>query len=118
MGHRPITEERIAGFWAKVDRSGGEDACWPWTLSKTRFGHGSAQLSQFKGAHCIAWMLYYGFLIPKGKQVCHSCDNPPCCNPKHLWIGTAKDNARDRNTKGRFRGGRKRKVIDLQAVNI
>jgi len=51
-------------------------------------------------AHRVAWKLAYGE-IPEGLHVLHHCDNPPCCNPKHLFIGTPKDNAQDRASKGR-----------------
>jgi hypothetical protein len=53
--------------------------------------------------HRIAWELANGRQVPKGMDVCHTCDNPPCCNPAHLWIGTAKDNTRDMILKGRAR---------------
>lgn len=97
-------EER---FWSKVDKSGGPNTCWPWTAGKCTGGYGSFRLSSTHGdrAHRVAYMLSIG-PIPNGKIVCHSCDNPPCCNPKHFWIGTNADNVADRVSKGRSSGGR------------
>jgi hypothetical protein len=51
--------------------------------------------------HRIAWEFEHGRAVPDGLCVCHSCDNPPCCNPGHLWIGTHADNAADKIRKGR-----------------
>ena len=51
-------------------------------------------------AHRVAWVLYRG-KIPRGKKVLHRCDNPPCCNPEHLFLGTQADNVADMVTKGR-----------------
>jgi hypothetical protein len=86
-------------FWGKVDIR-GEDECWPW-LGGLKHGYGRIQYLGVRWeAHRLAWTLTYG-PIPKGLFVCHHCDNPPCCNPKHLWRGTHADNMADRNAKGR-----------------
>lgn len=89
-------------LWAKVDRSGGAGACWPYM--GYRIG-GYGQISSGKGirrlAHRIAWELTNGS-IPSGLSVCHTCDNPPCCNPAHLWLGTQSENALDAARKGRL----------------
>lgn len=53
-------------------------------------------------AHRLAYTIAVG-PIPDGLEVCHSCDNPPCCNPKHLFLGTGSENAIDRVAKGRDR---------------
>lgn len=92
---RPI-EER---FWGKVDIR-GPDECWEWTAHRSKgYGYISADGTQ-RIASRIAYELEYGE-IPDGLHVCHTCDNPSCCNPKHLWLGTPADNMRDRVQKGR-----------------
>ena len=83
------------------------DGCWVWLRSKR--GKGSAQLTlsgrrQVYG-HRAAYEAFIGE-IPSGLMVCHKCDNPACCNPWHMFIGTAKDNTRDCVAKGRLRPGR------------
>ena len=55
----------------------------------------------------MAWELANGRSVPDGLFICHRCDNPPCCNPAHLFLGTQTDNDRDRDSKGRnIRGDR------------
>jgi hypothetical protein len=99
--------DRIAQlFWGKVDKSGGDDACWPFVGAKTPkgYGHFTNYRSGSNRAHRIAWRLTSG-TDAGAAMVCHRCDNPPCCNPAHLYIGTAVENNRDRVARGRWRGG-------------
>lgn len=92
-----------ASFWARVDQSGGPDACWPWTGGGLDEGYGRLSWEgHLELAHRIAYMLTYG---PPENDVLHDCDNPPCCNPTHLYDGTSSDNARDRCGRGRCNGG-------------
>jgi len=92
-------------FWKHVDCSGD---CWLWTgprHSRTQYGffrQGSRQeLSSISTyAHRVSWELTRG-PIPEGLCVLHKCDNPPCVNPEHLWVGTHTDNMRDMMSKGR-----------------
>jgi hypothetical protein len=91
---------RLEEFWDWVE-VGAEDQCWPWRRSVTPKGYGQAYLDGGqKRAHRVAYRLRHGF-IPPGLHVCHSCDNPRCCNPAHLWVGTNADNMRDKARKGR-----------------
>jgi len=91
---RRNTPER---FWARLEKSG---ECWNW-MGSTSGGYG--QLSYRRRpvrTHRLAWELAYG-PIPAGLSVCHHCDNPRCCRPDHLFLGTPGDNARDCFLKGR-----------------
>lgn len=101
-----MTPKRIARFRAKIDRSGGVDACHPW-LGKTalKAGYGLLQGSDdYEGfsflAHRVSWALANN-AEPGELDVRHSCDNPPCCNPLHLLTGTDADNRRDMLERGR-----------------
>lgn len=105
-------------FWIRVDKKGLDD-CWEWTgpckagsvKGKSFYGHLHFR-GKVIGAHRLAWILTHG-PIPKGLEVCHKCDNPGCCNPNHLWLGTHLENIRDRDSKGRgnARGMKKPSVV-------
>ena len=85
-------------FWSKVDKS--ED-CWLWTAATDPNGYGRVRYNRENNkAHRVAWILTNG-KIPIGLCVLHDCDNPPCVNPDHLYVGTMADNCRDRDEKGR-----------------
>ena len=90
-------------FLAKVDGSGGDAACWPWRGTVTAQGYGQIwSKGRHRNATRISWELAHG-PIPPGMFVLHACDNPPCVNPGHLFIGTHADNMRDMRAKGRDR---------------
>lgn len=86
-------------LWGRVDKSGGPEACWPWTGARHK-GYGMIGIARKKhGTHRVAYALATG--DPGDLHVCHACDNPPCCNPAHLFLGTHQDNMRDLVAKGR-----------------
>jgi hypothetical protein len=95
---RPLSKR----FWEKVDIR-GPDECWPWKAGKYKSGYGSISRGG-RGtntcSHIVAYELQKG-LIPEGMDVLHSCDNPPCCNGRHLWVGTHCDNMHDKERKNR-----------------
>jgi hypothetical protein len=89
-------------FWAKVDKSAGDNGCWVWTAGKANFGYGEFVVGGGEKirAHRWAYEETHG-KIPNGLYACHRCDNPACCNPKHLFLGTPQDNVLDMVSKGR-----------------
>lgn len=94
-------------FWQKVDKRGPNE-CWPWIAAKDPRGYGriggDGRRKSGKRAvvlsHRTAYELVVG-PIPAGMFVCHRCDNPPCCNPAHLFVATCKQNNQDMYAKGR-----------------
>lgn len=88
-------------FWARVDRSGGPDACWPYTGGINGAGYGSCWWRRrYMDGHCVAWSIANG-PIARGVVIRHTCDNRKCCNPTHLLSGTHHDNAMDKIRRGR-----------------
>ena len=92
-------------LWSKVDKSGGAEACWWWqaaiaggygVIFLRKEENGRRRLAQ---AHRIVYELLIG-PIPINKVLCHHCDNKLCVNPKHMFIGTEEDNAKDASLKG------------------
>lgn len=80
-------------FWSRVDKR-GEDECWPWIGPLDKDGYG------YHYPHRTAWSEVNG-PIPEGLCILHTCDNPPCCNPCHLFCGTHADNVKDKVAKNR-----------------
>lgn len=97
----PLDLPEVAGrFWSKVDKGPG---CWTWTGATQNYGYGAVTIHGLtRRAHRVSWELAHG-PIPDGLHVCHRCDNPPCVNPDHLFLGTAQDNVDDKDAKGRGR---------------
>jgi len=103
-------------FWTRVDRTAGDGACWPWLgrIMVKRRGYGRLK---FKGVHTAAHRMALILSSGENRQeefACHTCDNPPCCNPAHLFWGTPLENTQDMDAKGRRRS--KERKIDINKL--
>lgn len=109
-------------FWSKVKINDITD-CWEWVSSRNNRGYGNFWYNGTSTkAHRMSYWLTFGSL-DKDVLVCHKCDNPPCVNPNHLFVGTAQDNVQDRNIKLRHNLPKgenhwKSKLNNLQIIDI
>ena len=99
-----------------------ETGCWEFIGGRTGGGYGALCIGdgKCKGAHVVAYESWVGD-IPKGKFVCHHCDNPPCCNPEHLFLGTPQENKLDEISKGRHVQGERvgnHKLSEAEVLQI
>lgn len=110
---RPLAER----FWEKVERRGPDD-CWIWNGATDWFGYGRINNSAGTNrAHRVSWELHFG-PIPEGLHCLHKCDNPSCCNPKHLELGDDKKNISDAAKRGRTSRGEHRPLSKLTAAQV
>lgn len=110
----PLTPQDILRFWLKV-RIRGPDECWPWAASRSTRGYGVFHsLSRTDGgvladktirASRVAYTIANG-PFPLEMCICHRCDNPPCVNPRHLFLGKPTHNLCDASKKGRLPHGK------------
>lgn len=109
----PVDHSVAERFVSHVVVSGG---CWIWTAARDSSGYGVVRVAgRQERAHRLSWMVFRG-PIPSGACVCHTCDNPQCVNPDHLWVGTHQDNMDDKVRKGRVpRGGQHYMAARLRA---
>jgi hypothetical protein len=99
-----VTTDPYERFMAKVDTSAGPDGCWPWTGARDKDGYGV-----FGQARAQRWLLGYRLnrpLLPD-ELACHHCDNPPCVNPRHLYVGDYSRNQADAVERGRHHNASK-----------
>src|SRR5690349_19581225 len=94
-------------FWAKVEKT---DGCWLWTAATFPGGYGLFKRGTLSSAsperaHRLSFEMAHGRPPKRGLLVCHTCDNPRCVRPEHLWEGTVSENAQDAVSKGRWGTG-------------
>ena len=120
--YRPKGESLHDALWSRVDTTSTPDGCWEWVGTRNPMradgvsGYGKLYRDgEMQLAHRLMWQLL-NRPLRRGEVVRHKCDNPPCCRPSHLEIGTARDNVLDAVKRGRAR--RVRKITYKQVAEI
>lgn len=115
-----FSEAVLKRFWGKVEKKGPDD-CWEWRAYRSPKGYGQFAVNRT----CIAFSHRVSFAIENGTTptdliVCHRCDNPPCCNPGHLFLGTEQENSSDMVRKLRSSRGEARsdKLTESAVIEI
>lgn len=97
---RMENSERVIRFWSRVSKQ--KSGCWVWIGATNGPGYGKFyDGTKVEMAHRFSFILAHGSIDP-GQFICHRCDNPPCVNPEHLFVGSQSDNLRDAYSKGRM----------------
>ncbi len=114
----------VNNFWENINKL-DECKCWIWKSATDIGGYGRIW---FEGRDCKAHRIAYTITngpIPEGMKVLHSCDNPPCCNPHHLRVGTSKENTADMFERNRANPGHvpgvsngRAKLTEFQVIEI
>jgi hypothetical protein len=125
----PVTPKPLhVRFWPKIEKGPNADDCWKWIGAKTENGYGvigaGARGTGVLKAPRASWLIHHGE-EPGEMLVCHKCDNPECCNPLHLFLGTNSDNMKDCSNKGRLKiphrrgeANNKSKLTEAQVIEI
>lgn len=95
-----LDDKLIDKFWKHIEKSADDNGCWLWSGSASNEYGVVQNRGRSVQAHRLSWMLHNNAEIPRGMCICHRCDVPICVNPKHLFLGTHKDNSADFVQKG------------------
>ncbi len=126
IGVSPCKNSPEERFWSRVNKDGPIRShcpeigpCWLWTGPTDRKGYGRTHLGERsnQGAHQTAWIFTRG-AITNGLWVLHRCDNPPCVNPNHLFLGTSNDNVQDAVEKGRNVKGSRHPLAKIEEADV
>jgi hypothetical protein len=109
----------LAERFLQYYKPGKPDACWLWlgTIHHAGYGIIGDEKQRQRTAHRLSYELKYG-AVPEGKNVLHKCDNPPCVNPAHLFLGTVQDNNEDKRLKGRHGFGETHPRAKLTTADV